>query len=433
MKRHPQIDEYIRQVCSQIKSKEVHEAISQELEGHFADRIADYQSEGMSEKDAVDRAILQMGDSHLIGKQLHQTHKPRIEWSLVGMVAALVGIGLLTLYSLLDSQSLVDSQFQRQILSVVLGAAVLAGILFADYRKLLPYCKQLYMTTLLVMLISLMTSEQVNGSLQYLDLGLFRFDFLSLSPILLVLSVAGLFSQWRWESWRDFSKALVVVLVPLLIYMSASRMFIGLLYVIGFGVLLFSSQMRRMYKWSFVGLIMALLLAAIGLLFAKPYAISRLLIFLDPYKDPLGAGYQTVQSMEAIRSAGWWGHGFGAQLAELPVTESDFVFAYLVYSFGWIVGGAVLLIGILLLYRIQRAMGQVKDRFGSLLIRGLMAVFFVPFFWSILMALGIVPIFSVSLPFISYGGTQFVLQMAVFGIILSVYRRKDITVLAASR
>ncbi|MED4909068.1 FtsW/RodA/SpoVE family cell cycle protein [Brevibacillus centrosporus] len=433
MKRHPQIDEYIRQVCSQIKSKEVHEAISQELEGHFADRIADYQSEGMSEKDAVDRAILQMGDSHLIGKQLHQTHKPRIEWSLVGMVAALVGIGLLTLYSLLDSQSLVDSQFQRQILSVVLGAAVLAGILFADYRKLLPYCKQLYMTTLLVMLISLMTSEQVNGSLQYLDLGLFRFDFLSLSPILLVLSVAGLFSQWRWESWRDFSKALVVVLVPLLIYMSASRMFIGLLYVIWFGVLLFSSQMRRMYKWSFVGLIMALFLAAIGLLFAKPYAISRLLIFLDPYKDPLGAGYQTVQSMEAIRSAGWWGHGFGAQLAELPVTESDFVFAYLVYSFGWIVGGAVLLIGILLLYRIQRAMGQVKDRFGSLLIRGLMAVFFVPFFWSILMALGIVPIFSVSLPFISYGGTQFVLQMAVFGIILSVYRRKDITVLAASR
>ncbi len=115
------------------------------------------------------------------------------------------------------------------------------------------------------------------------------------------------------------------------------------------------------------------------------------------------------------------------------MTESDFVFAYLVYSFGWIVGGAVLLIGIVLLYRIQRAMGQVKDRFGSLLIRGLMAVFFVPFFWSILMALGIVPIFSVSLPFISYGGTQFVLQMAVFGIILSVYRRKDITVLAASR
>lgn len=433
MKRHPQIDEYIRQVCSQIKSKEVHEAISQELEGHFADRIADYQSEGMSEKDAVDRAILQMGDSHLIGKQLHQTHKPRIEWSLVGMVAALVGVGLLTLYSLLVSQSLVDSQFQRQILSVVLGAVVLAGILFADYRKLLPYCKQLYMATLLVMLISLMTSEQVNGSLQYLDLGLFRFDFLSLSPILLILSVAGLFSQWRWESWRDFSKAMVVFLVPLLIYMSASRMFIGLLYVIGFGVLLFSSQMRRMYKWSFVGLIMALFLAAIGLLYAKPYAIRRLLVFLDPYKDPLGAGYQTVQSIEAIRSAGWWGHGFGAQLAALPVTESDFVFAYLVYSFGWIAGGAVLLIGILLLYRIQRAMGQVKDRFGSLLIRSLMAVFFVPFFWSILMALGIVPIFSVSLPLISYGGTQFVLQMAVFGIILSVYRRKDITQLAASR
>ncbi|MED1950170.1 FtsW/RodA/SpoVE family cell cycle protein [Brevibacillus centrosporus] len=433
MRRHAQIDEYIRQVCSQIKSKEVHEAISRELEGHFADRIEDYRSEGMSEADAVDRAILQMGDPLLIGKELHHTHKPRVEWSLLGMIAGLTGLGLLTLYSLLDSQSLAASQFQRQILFLILGAVVLVGLLFTDYRRLLPYCKHLYTATLLLMLCSLFMGKKVNGSIIYLDVGFIGIDLLSLSPFLLLLSAAGLFSQWKWEGWKTFATALALFLVPLLIYISVARLFSGLLFVAGFGALMFSLQMNPKHVWAFVSVIVALLLGGVGLLLAKPYSINRLLAFLDPYKDPLGAGYQTVQSIEAIRSAGWWGHGFGAQLAELPVTESDFVFAYLVYSFGWIVGGAVLLIGIVLLYRIQRAMGQVKDRFGSLLIRGLMAVFFVPFFWSILMALGIVPIFSVSLPFISYGGTQFVLQMAVFGIILSVYRRKDIAVLAASR
>ncbi len=133
----------------------VHEAISRELEGHFADRIEDYQSEGMSEADAVDRAILQMGDPLLIGKELHHTHKPRVEWSLLGMIAGLIGLGLLTLSSLLDSQSLAASQFQRQILFLILGAVVLVGLLFTDYRRLLPYCRHLYAATLLLMLCSL--------------------------------------------------------------------------------------------------------------------------------------------------------------------------------------------------------------------------------------------------------------------------------------
>ncbi len=162
------------------------------------------------------------------------------------------------------------------------------------------------------------------------------------------------------------------------------------------------------------------------LLTTRRYQIDRYLAFLDPYADPHGSGYLLVQSMKALSSAGLWGNGFGSRLDVLPAIESDFIFTYLVYSFGLVTGAALVLIGIILFARLLRATKLVKDRYGFLLLSGWMAVFFTPYFWSIFMTIGLVPPTSATLPFVSNGIVHLVLQMALIGLVLNVYRRKDI-------
>lgn len=105
MSRQERLDEYIRQVCSHIRNQEVHTLISLELESHLADKIEDYEPQGYSKEQAISQAIADMGDPALVGKQFHQAHKPRMEWSVIAIVAALIGFGLLVMYSLSRTQA----------------------------------------------------------------------------------------------------------------------------------------------------------------------------------------------------------------------------------------------------------------------------------------------------------------------------------------
>jgi cell division protein FtsW (lipid II flippase) len=159
---------------------------------------------------------------------------------------------------------------------------------------------------------------------------------------------------------------------------------------------------------------------------SRPYLYERLITFLNPYRDPQGSGYQLVQSIASMRQAGLWGQGFGAPNQVVPYVYSDFIFTYIVYALGWVVGAALLLVVAFFIIRMIQAARRVKDPYGMLVISGTASIFSVQFVWAILMTMGFVPVAGTSLPFISYGGSQFVLQMAAMGLILSIYRRKDI-------
>ncbi len=421
------IDQYIREVCSKIGSKEVHETIALELESHLLDKVAELREAGLSESEAVNRAIAEMGDPDLVGAQLHQSHKPRMEWSLLGIVAVLVGVGLVTIYSLESSNSLMGTNgwlFGRQLVSVLLGTAVFVVLAFGNYRKIKAYCKHLFVGTLALILYTLIFGEHVNGSPR-LDLGITSIDFIGVSPLFLIIALAGICSEWKWGYRRDFACAALLLLIPLLMYAAAPDMFAALLYTVGFFVVTATSQEQKMHRLLLVGLV-ATVFWGLFWLTAPPHRIDSLLIFLHPYDDPFNQGYVSVQLMNALQSAGLWGNGFAADLSKLPAVESDFVFAYIVHSFGWVTGGTIALIGCVMFARIYRVARQIKDRFGSILIKGLMTGLCFQFFWNILMSVGLLPLVGINLPFISFGGTQFVCQMATLGLIVGIYRRKDI-------
>lgn len=111
-----------------------------------------------------------------------------------------------------------------------------------------------------------------------------------------------------------------------------------------------------------------------------PYRLQRLITYLNPVRDPLGSGYQQIRSLEASRSAGFWGQGFTFPVRTLPEIHSDMIFTYLFYTFGWLTGLAVMALAVTLIIRMIRLSTQLKDDYGRLLVMSITGIFGVQFF-----------------------------------------------------
>jgi rod shape determining protein RodA len=195
--------------------------------------------------------------------------------------------------------------------------------------------------------------------------------------------------------------------------------------LIGFFVLMVVT--RAPWRHVFVCLTVPLGMEALHVL-KNPYIIECWRAFLSPeyYKEALG--YQLYQSITAIKSAGWWGQGLDSSLRAVPEVSTDFAFSYLVHSMGWIAGISLFTLAVFFTLRLYRVAGQIRDRYGFLVMIGLVSVFTYQFFWSILMPMGLVPLTAVGLPFITDDAGYTVLQMLLLCVALNLYRRKDLLV-----
>ena len=187
-------------------------------------------------------------------------------------------------------------------------------------------------------------------------------------------------------------------------------------------------------RWWMLGALGALATAAapIAWQFLHDYQRRRLLIFLDPENDPLGAGYHILQSKIALGSGGLFGKGYlaGTQshLSFLPERHTDFIFTMLAEETG-LVGGAVLLLlyGIVFVYGVAIALGS-QNQFGRLLAYGMTTTMFLSVFINIAMVTGLVPVVGVPLPLISYGGSATVIVMVAVGLMLCVHADRDLAI-----
>ena len=174
-------------------------------------------------------------------------------------------------------------------------------------------------------------------------------------------------------------------------------------------------------------------LIPVGIAFLKPYQKSRILTFLNPERDPLGAGYQIIQSKIAVGSGGIFGQGFlqGSQsyLDYLPEKHTDFIFTLYAEEFGFIGSLVLLLIYALIIYRISRIGTEAKSNFGRLYCYGFAAAFFVYVTVNMSMVLGLLPIVGAPLPIMSYGGSSMLSIMTGLGIVMSckIYNQDELT------
>ncbi|MEM9851867.1 MAG: rod shape-determining protein RodA, partial [Pseudomonadota bacterium] len=287
--------------------------------------------------------------------------------------------------------------------------------------------------TIALLLLVEVAGDKAGGAQRWIDLGFIRLQPSELMKITLVMMLAA------YYDWLDMSRKsrpiwvilpVALILIPTYLVLRQPDLGTAILLVTGGGLVMFAAGVHWLYFAtviaSGVGLITAVLQSrGTEWQLIKDYQFRRIDTFLDPDKDPLGAGYHITQSKIALGSGGWTGRGYmqGTQsrLNFLPEKHTDFIFTTLAEEFGF-VGAVSLLVlyGLIILFCLGSAMRN-KDRFASLVTIGVAGTFFLFFAVNMSMVMGLAPVVGVPLPLVSYGGSAMLVLMAAFGLVQSAH------------
>ncbi|EAE7066346.1 FtsW/RodA/SpoVE family cell cycle protein [Listeria monocytogenes] len=403
-------EEYLGKVIAKVKSKQAHSMIKKELSNHLEELSRSFQKRGLSLEDADKKAMQEMGDPSAVGKNMNQLHKPRMDWLLIALFILLAGIGFLPLMS--DVVSPNSFFIKKQIVWLALAILALIGFLFFDYRKLKNLWMYFYAAALILFFTPFLVGISLTGGGRWVSLGGIMIDSPAISLFLFFLAWAGIFTKVTdFKGWKKLVMLLILFWAPVISYTMINRLVFSIIYFLCVLVMSIFYYRRNQY---------AIKVALGNLLVGIIFISTMILKFSSSYLS------DNLISMKAILSqAGWFGKGLHNNLT-IPEAHTDFVFPFLVYSFGWVFGIFLCLLLLVFILRISLNAFKTKDLFGRLLTIGGAVLFTVPAFWNILMGLGIVPIMVVPLPFISYGGSMLLVYSSLLGLILNVYRRKDI-------
>jgi cell division protein FtsW (lipid II flippase) len=408
---------FLHEVLNHIKSKEAKELIYKEVGYHLEQSKIEMVSKGLTEDEAEERAVKQMGSATELGQHLNKLHRPKMDWILLGLFIVTIVMSLLPIISVQDQSP--ANFLVKQALYIVIGTAVALVMMFVDYRKLENYCWIFLSVGLVILLaLNLAPNAMVNG-VKYIRLGDFTISGTTVLPFLMMF----------WSSYlsKDKPKLFVIIgvyLITLFMYCSLPSLTNVVIYSVLVLALFWGSALKRKIIYITIGSCAGLFAAFMTLFWftSKSYQRSRIHAYLDYEQN---ATYNTQSLRELITSGGWFGNQTPKYLVNMT---TDFAFSNITYYYGWILAGFIFVVLFLLLARMLVVSGQIKNLFGKQLVVGVSALFFIQFFYNIGMVLGFLPLISISLPFISYGMTPTVLNSLLIGIALSVYRRKNLVI-----
>ena len=353
----------------------------------------------------------------------------KFDWILVFVVALLLGLSSIILYSLSFAQS--DSglsYFIRHLFTVAIGIGAIIFLAFYDYRALNTYSTKLYFAILIILSAVLIWGTQVRGTTGWLGLGNFHIQPVEVAKVIMIIFLASFLSKKKTKlsiPSRIIASIVLVLLPVLLIWKQPDFGSSMIIIAIWLGMILFSGVNKKSLVIIFLVGVMAL---ASGYFLIKDYQKERLANFFNVYRDPQGSGYNVIQSMVAVGSGGVFGKGLGhgsqSQLNFLPEKHTDFIFAVIAEELGLFGSLIALVLFSVVLFRIKETARLARDNFGYLLCIGIMAMLFSQILINIGMNVGLVPVAGVPLPFLSYGGSSMVSVLAAMGILQSVYTRR---------
>ncbi|MCC6196536.1 MAG: rod shape-determining protein RodA [Burkholderiales bacterium] len=350
----------------------------------------------------------------------------RIDNFLFGCALALVGVGMVTLFSAAD-QSI--ARVTSQLLSFGFALVLMWVVANVPPMTLARVALPLYIVAVALLIGVALFGVVVNGSRRWLNLGIVRIQPSELMKIALPLMLAWYFQKFEGRiRWPDFAIAAVLIVVP--VYLVKRQPDLGTALLIaasGFYVLFLAGLSWKVI----VGLLMSAAVAA-PFLFSHlhGYQRDRVLSFIDPSRDPLGAGYHSTQASIAIGSGGvigkGWLNGTQTHLDFLPERHTDFIFAVFGEEFGLIGNGILLLLYILLIGRAMVITANASTLFARLLAGTVTLMFFTYVFVNMGMVSGLLPVVGVPLPLVSYGGTAMVSLFIGLGILMSVQAHRKL-------
>lgn len=420
---HKSSQSFLGEVRDQIKSKEAKEFVAAELNHHIKEAKNKWIEKGVDETVAEEKAVMQMGSPIMLGQKLNKLHRPKVDWLMVMLLVTTMGLGFLPIlfieveYHYMDASSF---SVKKAVYSL-LGGALAFGIMFINYRKLERFGWLFYGVGILILLLLHYSFHMING-ISVLVIGTYKIDSLATMPFFL-LAWASFFNHKKIKIWH----LLLLFIFSFKLFSNTANLPAMYIYTAMVFGLFCCSRFSRKVKWGITGGIVGSLFL-VGLIAwpsIKMYQIERLLAFISPEQYASGAGYINLLLEEHISKAGWFGNALKSGM--IPDVHTDFVFVGITYYFGWLAAFALFAILALFIVRIMMIARTIHEPFGKLLLIGAVALYAVQLVSNVGMTLGLVPITSISLPFISYGLMPIVLNAFLMGIVLSVYRRKDLT------
>jgi len=354
--------------------------------------------------------------------------RPNIDLNFLGTALVLAIIGCLLVYSATFFTEPGLGTFKRQVMWVAIGLMLALIIVAIDYHVLFDVAPILYGIGLVLLLYLWLFGRLTANVKSWIHIGGFQFQPSEFMKIFTALMLARFFdsNDRAYLDLRSFAKAMAIIGAPVMLILMQPDFGTAASFFPLIAVAMFFGGIRARV-WAAMFLVVAIAVP-IGLAVMKPYQKERLLVFLNPERDPLGSGYQVTQAKIAIGSGGIHGKGFTqgtqAKLGFVPEHHTDFIFSVLGEEWGFI--GVIIVLG-LYLYLIVQALTFAKharDRGGTFLIIGLVAFVIFHVLINVSMQIGILPTTGIPLPLISYGGSSTMMFFMAIGLIANVDMRR---------
>ncbi len=439
--------EFLNCMLEQIKYKPICEEIAKEMESHLLEAKENYKEKGMSDEQAEENAIKQMGKAEEIGKKLNQIHRPKLDWKLLINAIFLMCFGVLVLWIKGNTMNRVDGIFLKYGYTLIFGMIGSSLIYFWDYRKILKNAMYLYLLATGLMLITLKFGISVNGVNSWLSIAGFSIPISILVVPLYVLAMIGFLQNIKKESYftfifsekkevkinKDVFKIILLcgLSLTLLLFMPAmtSMIVLGITYLVMGTVKLLADRRNKikplMVLWG-IPLLMGILF---GIIFMDRMPIQRIITSFHPERDPAGGGWIGMNQKIVLESANPFGKADDMSDA-LPMFDegTNFAFLTILAHYGWI--PALAMVAMIVTFSIKLMLNaiQIKDMTGKLIIVGISSLFILQSIFNLLMNFNLGMKSDFNIPFISYGNGNLLVNMFSLALVLSVYRKKDLLI-----
>ncbi len=336
---------------------------------------------------------------------------------------------MLMLYSALQYKGKViyQSLLYKQLIWTLISWCVFWIVSNIDYHYWKGVAIPFYLFSIVLLVLVLIIGDVRYGAQRWLNIGGFIFQPSEFAKISFVIGISYILSIPRRFSWTWTLIAILMTLFPMMLILKEPDLGTALVFlpILTATLFIFGLNLRWIISTALVGLSMLPFIWH----FLKDYQKKRLLVFLNPDLDPLGAGYTITQSRIAIGSGGIWGKGWlsGTQnrLNFLPERHTDFIFSVLAEEWGFIGAVGVIFLFLLLILMGLDLASRAKDRFAVFLAVNIVVYFFFHSFVNISMTSGFMPVVGLPLPFISYGGTSLVISYFGLGLLQSIANSVD--------
>lgn len=353
------------------------------------------------------------------------------DWGLLGIVLILGCLGIIVLYSAVAAGAGAGHSviITKQLIWYGIGMTAMIISFTFGYKTLEKYADFIYLGSIVLLVGVLLSGKVISGAQRWLILGPLSIQPSEIAKLTVVIMLARHYSKVACErglTWRELTTPCLITVIPFLLILKQPDLGTAMMIVlIAASMTLFVKIERRTLIAILTGCIV---IVPMVWFFLKGYQKQRILTFLNPDMDPLGAGYHIIQSKIAIGSGMISGRGFlkGSQnvLAFLPEQHTDFIFSVLAEEWGFVGSSVIILMFLFLIMWGLNVANGCRDSFGTILAVGVTTMIGWQVVINIGMVMGLMPVVGVPLPFISYGGSSIVTMMVCIGILLNISMRR---------